>query len=137
LFTWNPTRSREGDLSHGGGFNGEFVTNVGYGVQNRVVGGGVPFFQEVNPIPRMYSFSTFNALNKGYIRYSQNPATGNGGTWVVNTNGSVAGFIPAPRGMISVAFGGPNKRTLFGVSIRDVQIFAIDMIAQGIQSRPK
>jgi sugar lactone lactonase YvrE len=63
--------------------------------------------------------------------------TGNGGTWVVNTNGSVAGFIPAPRGMISVAFGGPNKRTLFGVSIRDVQIFAIDMLAQGIQNRPK
>ncbi len=63
--------------------------------------------------------------------------TGNGGTWVINTNGSIAGFIPAPRGMISVAFGGPNKRTLFGVSIRDVQVFAIDMIAQGIQSRPK
>jgi sugar lactone lactonase YvrE len=63
--------------------------------------------------------------------------TGNGGTWVVNTNGSVAGFIPAPRGMISVAFGGPNKRTLFGVSIRDVQIFAIDMLAQGIQGRAK
>jgi sugar lactone lactonase YvrE len=63
--------------------------------------------------------------------------TGNGGTWVINTDGSIAGFIPAPRGMISVAFGGPNKRTLFGVSIRDVEIFAIDMLAQGIQSRPK
>ncbi len=63
--------------------------------------------------------------------------TGNGGTWVVNTNGSVAGFIPGPRGLISVAFGGPNRRTLFGVAIRDVQIFAIDMVAQGIQSRPK
>jgi sugar lactone lactonase YvrE len=63
--------------------------------------------------------------------------TGNGGTWVIGTNGSIVGFIPAPRGMISVAFGGPNKRTLFGVSIRDVQIFAIDMLAQGIQARPK
>jgi gluconolactonase len=63
--------------------------------------------------------------------------TGNNGVWVINTNGSIAGFIPAPRGMISVAFGGPNKKTFFGVSIRDVQIFAIDMIAQGIQSRAK
>jgi sugar lactone lactonase YvrE len=63
--------------------------------------------------------------------------TGNGGTWVIGTMGQILGFIPAPRGMISVAFGGPNKRTLFGVSIRDVQIFAIDMQAQGIQSRPK
>jgi gluconolactonase len=64
-------------------------------------------------------------------------STGNGGTWVISPTGDLLGFIPGPRGMISVAFGGPNKRTLFGVSIRDVQIFAIDMIAQGIQSRPK
>ena len=63
--------------------------------------------------------------------------TGNGGVWVIGTKGELLGFIPAPRGMISVAFGGPNKKTLFGVSINDVQIFAIDTIAQGIQSRPK
>ena len=75
------------EIARSGGFNGEFVTNVGYGVQNRVVGGGVPFFQEVNPIPRMYSFSTFNALNKGYIRYSQNPATGDGGSCFGDSGG--------------------------------------------------
>ena len=69
------------------GFTGEFVTNVGYGVQNRVVGGGVPFFQDLNPIPRMYSFSSFNALNKGYIRYSQNPATGDGGACYGDSGG--------------------------------------------------
>jgi sugar lactone lactonase YvrE len=63
--------------------------------------------------------------------------TGNGGTWVISPAGAILGFIPAPRGMISVAFGGPNKRTLFGVSIRDVQIFAIDTIAQGYRGRPK
>lgn len=63
--------------------------------------------------------------------------TGNGGVWVITANGSIAGFIPAPRNLISVAFGGPNKRTLFGVAIRDVQIFAIDMLARGIQGRPK
>ena len=38
-------------------------TPVGYGVQNRVVGGGTPFFQDRNPGPRMYAFSSFNALN--------------------------------------------------------------------------
>ena len=75
------------EIARSGGFNGEFVTNVGYGVQNRVVGGGVPFFQEVNPIPRMYSFSSFNALNKGYIRYSQNPATGDGGSCFGDSGG--------------------------------------------------
>jgi secreted trypsin-like serine protease len=69
------------------GFVDAFVTNVGYGVQNRIVGGGVPFFQDVNPIPRMYSFSSINALNKGYIRYSQNPATGNGGACFGDSGG--------------------------------------------------
>ena len=75
------------EIARSGGFNGAFVTNVGYGVQNRVVGGGVPFFQDVNPIPRMYSFSSFNALNKGYIRYSQNPATGDGGACFGDSGG--------------------------------------------------
>ena len=56
------------------------VTPVGYGVQNRVVGGGMPFFQDVKPVPRMFAFSSLNALNKGYLRLSQNPSTGNGGT---------------------------------------------------------
>jgi hypothetical protein len=62
-------------------------TNVGYGVQNRVVGGGVPYFQDLNPIPRMYSFSSFNSLNGGYIRLSQNPSTGDGGTCFGDSGG--------------------------------------------------
>lgn len=62
-------------------------TNAGYGLQNRVVGGGVPYFQDMNPIPRMYSFSSFNALNGGYIRLSQNPSTGNGGTCFGDSGG--------------------------------------------------
>ena len=75
------------ELAKSGGFDASPVTNVGYGVQNRVVGGGVPFFQDVNPIPRMYSFSSFNALNKAYIRYSQNPATGDGGACFGDSGG--------------------------------------------------
>jgi Trypsin len=62
-------------------------TNVGYGLQNRVVGGGVPFFQDRNPIPRMFSFSSFNSLNGGYLRLSQNPSTGNGGTCFGDSGG--------------------------------------------------
>ena len=75
------------ELAKSGGFNGSSVTNVGYGVQNRVVGGGVPFFQDVTPIPRMFSFSSFNALKKAFIRYSQNPATGNGGACFGDSGG--------------------------------------------------
>ena len=62
-------------------------TNVGYGVQNRVVGGSVPFFQDINPVPRMFSFSSFNSLNGGYLRLSQNPSTGNGGTCFGDSGG--------------------------------------------------
>jgi hypothetical protein len=64
-------------------------TNVGYGLQNRVVGGGVPYYQDVNPIPRMYSFSSFNSLNGGYLRLSQNPSTGNGGACYGDSGGPI------------------------------------------------
>ncbi|HEX6730996.1 MAG TPA: trypsin-like serine protease [Pyrinomonadaceae bacterium] len=69
------------------GFKNSVFTAVGYGVQNRVVGGGVPFHQDLNPIPRMFAFSTFNSLNGGYIRLSQNSATGNGGTCFGDSGG--------------------------------------------------
>ena len=62
-------------------------TNVGYGLQNRVVGGGVPFFQDLNPVPRMFSFSSFNSLNGGYLRLSQNNSTGSGGTCFGDSGG--------------------------------------------------
>lgn len=62
-------------------------TPVGYGVQNRVVGGGVPYFQDLNPIPRMYPLSSFNALGPGYLPLSQNPATGDGGTCFGDSGG--------------------------------------------------
>ena len=60
---------------------------VGYGVQGRVTGGGPPFFLEANPIPRMYAFGTFNALNPGYIRLSQNPALGKWGACYGDSGG--------------------------------------------------
>src|SRR5262249_16564853 len=62
-------------------------TVVGYGLQNRVVGDGVPFFQNLNPVPRMFAFSSFNSVNPGYIRLSQNPATGNGGACFGDSGG--------------------------------------------------
>jgi trypsin len=69
------------------GLKQALFTNVGYGVQNRVVSGGVPFFQDMNPIPRMFSFSSFNSLNGGYLRLSQNASTGNGGTCFGDSGG--------------------------------------------------
>lgn len=82
-----PTLGLLDRLASSNGLNGAVFTPVGYGVQNRVVGGGVPFFQDLNPIPRMFAFSSFGALNGGYLRLSQNPATGNGGTCFGDSGG--------------------------------------------------
>jgi hypothetical protein len=82
-----PTCGLFDQLAAQNGLKTAVFTNVGYGVQNRIVGGGVPFFQDMNPIPRMYSFSSFNSLNGGYIRLSQNPSTGNGGTCFGDSGG--------------------------------------------------
>jgi Trypsin len=62
-------------------------TPVGYGLQNRVTGGGPPFFLDVNPVPRMYAFSGFNALNPAFLRLSQNVSTGSGGTCFGDSGG--------------------------------------------------
>jgi hypothetical protein len=82
-----PTCGLLDQLSAQNGLKNAVFTAVGYGLQNRVVGGGVPYFQDANPIPRMYSFSSFNSLNGGYLRLSQNPATGNGGTCFGDSGG--------------------------------------------------
>lgn len=74
-------------LSEKGGLKDAVFTAVGYGLQNRVVGGGVPFFQDMNPIPRMFAFSSFDGLSPGYLRLSQNPATGDGGTCFGDSGG--------------------------------------------------
>ena len=75
------------ELSSQNGLHGAVFTAVGYGLQNRVVGGGVPFFQDMNPIPRMFAFSSFHSLNGGYLRLSQNPSTGDGGTCFGDSGG--------------------------------------------------
>ncbi|MCI0434482.1 MAG: trypsin-like serine protease [Gemmatimonadetes bacterium] len=76
----------EGLAARAGLKNAHF-TAVGYGVQNFVPGGGVPIFQDVNPVPRMFAHSSFRALGPGYLRLSQNPATGDGGTCAGDSGG--------------------------------------------------
>jgi gluconolactonase len=63
--------------------------------------------------------------------------TGGGVVSVISPKGEILGSIPMPRNLISVAFGGTDKKLLYGVAIRDVQIFSIPTIAQGLTGRPK
>src|SRR5205085_7961022 len=95
-------------LAQNGLKNAVFI-NAGYGLQNRVVGGGVPFFQDLNPVPRMFSFSSFNSLNGGYLRLSQNPSTGNGGTCFGDSGGP--NFLTVNGQQLIVAI------TITGVSV--------------------
>ncbi|MEI7949733.1 MAG: SMP-30/gluconolactonase/LRE family protein [Gammaproteobacteria bacterium] len=71
-------------------------------------------------------------------------ATGAGAD-VIAPDGKVLGTIPGPRGMHGVAFGGKDKRTLFGIvfygswgtaSARN-QIVALPMLSSGYQGRAK
>lgn len=82
-----PTCGLLDQLAAKNGLKSAIFTPVGYGVQNRVTGGGNPFFQDLNPISRMFAFSGFNSLNGGYLRLSQNPSTGNGGTCFGDSGG--------------------------------------------------
>jgi sugar lactone lactonase YvrE len=68
-----------------------------------------------------------------------------GGVDVIAREGKVLGRIPGPAGLHGVAFGGTDKRTLFGIvfyggwgtsSARN-QIVALPMLVQGILDRAK
>jgi gluconolactonase len=79
--------------------------------------------------------------------------TTNAGVQVVDRTGNVLGLIPTPRGVISVAFAGPAKRTLFvvgsgaddanGQPIREgpqqtaATVYTLPMLSQGVQGRAK
>jgi len=81
--------------------------------------------------------STIDSTGRIYI-------TGGAGVQVVGADGKSLGLIPTPRGVISAAFGGTDKKTLFAViSYRDAnnaqnaQVISISMIAQGFKGRAK
>jgi len=90
------------------GLKNAIFTNAGYGLQNRVTGGGNPVFQDLNPVPRMFSFSSFNSLNGGYIRLSQNPSTGNGGTCFGDSGGPNFLDVNGTRTIVAITITGDS-----------------------------
>lgn len=78
--------------------------------------------------------STFDSAGRLYV-------TTNPGVEVIGTDGKSLGVIPTPRGVISVAFSGPNRKMLYAVSRDNAQnkdwIIAIPTIAQGPKGRGK
>ena len=74
--------------------------------------------------------------------------TSNPGVQVISPEGTYLGIIPTPRGVISAAFGGREKKTLYmlargakdasGAKVANAaQVYSIEMIAQGYRGRAK
>ena len=82
-----PTAGLLDQLAAQNGLKGATFTVAGYGVLDRVVGGGPPFFGDANPVTRGFAFESFDALNKGYLRLSQNSSTGDGGSCYGDSGG--------------------------------------------------
>jgi gluconolactonase len=76
--------------------------------------------------------STFDTAGRLYV-------TTNPGVQVIGPDGKYLGVIPTPRGIISVAFSGPGRKTLYAVSREGDKdwIIAIPMLAQGPKGRGK
>jgi gluconolactonase len=79
----------------------------------------------------------------GRIYVATNP-----GVQVIGSDGKYLGIIPTPRGIITAAFGGKDKKTLFilargakdaaGNEVANAaQVYTIQMIAQGYKGRAK
>jgi len=66
-------------------------------------------------------------------------STGGNGVQVLDKSGKFLGEIPSPLPLITVAFSGKDKKTLYGVANTQQwdEIFTIPMIAQGFKGRPK
>ena len=85
--------------------------------------------------------STIDAAGRIYV-------TTGPGVQVVSPEGKYLGLIPTPRGVITTAFGGKDKKTLFilargakdskGEEVANAaQVWTIQMIAQGYKGRAK
>ncbi len=85
--------------------------------------------------------STIDSKGRIYV-------TTNGGIDVIGPDGKNLGVIPTPRGAISCAFGGKDKKTLFALlrggtdstgaeQANVAQVWKIDMISQGYKGRDK
>ena len=78
--------------------------------------------------------STFDAAGRLYV-------TSQAGVQVIGPDGKYLGLIPTPRAIISVAFSGPDRKTLYVVARDNGSnkdwIISIDTIVQGARGRGK
>ncbi len=63
-------------------------------------------------------------------------APGNGGLWIIDPKtGGFLGYMPAPPGTHGFHFGGPNRSTLFAITLNaETAVYAIDTQVKGYQA---
>jgi len=114
-------------MSAQNGLKSAVFTPVGYGLQNRVTGGGTPFFQDMNPVPRMFAFSGFNSLNGAQLHLSQNPSTGNGGTCFGDSGGPNFLTVNGQQLLVAITITGDSvcrsTNVTYRVDIESAQAF--------------
>jgi hypothetical protein len=89
-----PTLGLLDELAVKNGLTSVLFTAVGYGSQDR-------FGNQSNPVPRMFAFSAFRALQPGFLQLSINPTLNNGGACFGDSGGPI--FLPANGQLILVA----------------------------------
>jgi secreted trypsin-like serine protease len=106
------------DLAAQNGLKGSPFTVVGYGVQDRVVGGGQPFFTDANPVYRGYATASFMSLNKGFLRLSQNPSTGDAGACYGDSGGPNFLNVGGTQVLVAVTITGDSPCRATNVAYR-------------------
>ena len=82
---------------------------------------------------------TVDAAGRLYVTAGGGGAGAAPGVYVFAADGKLLGHIPSPRNLITVAFSGPDKKTLYAIAndrVR-VDVYSIPMIAQGYKGRAK
>jgi sugar lactone lactonase YvrE len=129
-----PAQGGQGAAAPGGGAPG---------ARGGGAGGGVVAFdvQADGSLTNERQFATSASGLDGSTVDSQGRvySTGGLGVQVFAADGKFLGEIPAPLNLITAAFSGPDKKTLYGVANnqRFDEIFTIQMISQGYKDRAK
>jgi gluconolactonase len=82
---------------------------------------------------------TVDAAGRLYVTAGGGGAGAAPGVVVFAADGRNLGLIPSPRNLITVAFAGADKKTLFGIANdrQNVDVYTIPAIAQGYKGRAK
>jgi gluconolactonase len=82
---------------------------------------------------------TVDSAGRLYVTAGGGGGDATPGVYVFAADGKLLGHIPSPRNLITVAFSGADKKTLYAIAndrVR-VDVYAIPMIAQGYRGRAR